>query len=198
MNILFVYRDQELGEALEIEFLEVENVTILHGDITTVACDAIVSPANSFGFMDGGLDYALSEKFGWGLQETLQKMIYSLPMGELLVGQALVVPTGDSVVPYLISAPTMRVPMSFNIATSLNAYLAMKAILVAAVAHPDIVTVAVPGLCTGVGKMPFEIAAHQMYIAYSEIILGNKAVFHDFGDAQKYHWHLNETGLIYD
>ena len=53
MNILFVYRDQELGEALEIEFLEVENVTILHGDITTVACDAIVSPANSFGFMDG-------------------------------------------------------------------------------------------------------------------------------------------------
>ena len=58
MNILFVYRDQELGEALEIEFLEVENVTILHGDITTVACDAIVSPANSFGFMDGGLDYA--------------------------------------------------------------------------------------------------------------------------------------------
>ena len=83
-------------------------------------------------------------------------MIYSLPMGELLVGQALVVPTGDSVVPtgdsvvpYLISAPTMRVPMSFNIATSLNAYLAMKAILVAAVAHPDIVTVAVPGTLHG-------------------------------------------------
>ncbi|KAJ8314435.1 hypothetical protein KUTeg_006585 [Tegillarca granosa] len=29
------------------------------------AADAIVSPANSFGFMDGGIDMAYSMHFGW-------------------------------------------------------------------------------------------------------------------------------------
>ena len=36
---------------------------------------AVVSPANSFGFMDGGLDYKLSERFGWALQERLQRRL---------------------------------------------------------------------------------------------------------------------------
>ena len=27
--------------------------------------DAIVSPANSFGFMDGGIDMVYSKRFGW-------------------------------------------------------------------------------------------------------------------------------------
>lgn len=39
------------------EFFETEtSVTIIEADITQILCDAIVSPANSFGFMDGGLD----------------------------------------------------------------------------------------------------------------------------------------------
>ena len=47
----------------------------IEGDITQIECDAMVSPANSFGFMDGGLDYALSERFGWDLEKRLQKII---------------------------------------------------------------------------------------------------------------------------
>ena len=40
---------------------------ISYGDIFkgAPAADAIVSPANSFGFMDGGIDYAYSDHFGW-------------------------------------------------------------------------------------------------------------------------------------
>jgi len=30
------------------------NVEIINSDICRVQCDAVVSPANSFGFMDGG------------------------------------------------------------------------------------------------------------------------------------------------
>jgi len=48
--------------------------------------------------MDGGLDYALSEHFGWDLEKNLQEKIRQLPEGELLVGRALVIPTGSSVV----------------------------------------------------------------------------------------------------
>ena len=87
----------------------------------------------------------------------------------------------------MVSAPTMWVPMSFNIATSINAYLAMKAVFIAATGHPDIETVAIPGMCTGVGRMPPHIAARQMYAAFSEIELGKRPVFEDFSEAQKYH-----------
>lgn len=35
-----------------------------------------------------------------------------------------------------------------------------------------------------------------MYQAYKEIIKGKKIDFPDFGAFQKYHWELNETGMI--
>ncbi|MFT3934882.1 MAG: macro domain-containing protein [Chitinophagaceae bacterium] len=174
-----------------------ENVVILEGDITQVDCDAIVSPANSFGFMDGGLDHALSERFGWDLEKKLQKIIKELPEGELLVGQALILETGDDKIPLLISAPTMRIPTNFNIDTSVNAYLAMKAILIKAKHDKRISSVAIPGLCTGVGRMQPMIAARQMYQAYKEIILGQKMDFATFGEAQKYHWNINPQGMIW-
>ena len=37
---------------------------ILTGNITELAVDAVVSPANSFGFMDGGIDLHYSTVFG--------------------------------------------------------------------------------------------------------------------------------------
>jgi O-acetyl-ADP-ribose deacetylase (regulator of RNase III) len=180
------------------EFFELEeNVSIVKSDITKVQCDAIVSPANSFGFMDGGLDLALSERFGWDLEKKLQKQIKELPEGELLIGQAILMETGDKDIPLLISAPTMRIPTNFNIETSINAYLAMKAILIKAKSDDRISSVAIPGLCTGVGGMQPTIAARQMFQAYTEIILGQRMDFANFGEAQKYHWEINPQGMIW-
>jgi O-acetyl-ADP-ribose deacetylase (regulator of RNase III) len=153
MKIILSGLSPKLLDAWTEFFGKEENVSIIEGDITQIECDAMVSPANSFGFMDGGLDYALSERFGWDLEKRLQKIIKDSPEGELLVGQAILIETGDSIVPYLISAPTMRVPTNFNIDTSINAYLAMKAILIKAKSNDNISTIAVPGLCTGVGRM---------------------------------------------
>jgi O-acetyl-ADP-ribose deacetylase (regulator of RNase III) len=148
--------------------------------------------------MDGGVDYAISMRLGWDLQDELQKKIKELPEGELLVGKALTIPTNDDLIPYLISAPTMRVPMSFNIATSINAYLAMKATLIEAQRHRHINEVAIPGFCTGVGKMPRDIAANQMYQAFLEIEHKQKMNFETFGDAQKYHWKINTNGALWE
>ena len=50
---------------------EIKCVELYHGSIFDIQCDAIVSPANSFGFMDGGLDMAISQFFGWHVQERL-------------------------------------------------------------------------------------------------------------------------------
>jgi O-acetyl-ADP-ribose deacetylase (regulator of RNase III) len=198
MNISLIYRDQPLGDAWQAAFAEYPEVSVVAGDLTEVRSDAVVSPANSFGFMDGGLDLALSERLGWDLQDRLQEAIHQLPERELLVGKALTLATGDPHIPWLIAAPTMRVPMSFQIATSINAYLAMKAILLAAIGHPEINSVAIPGLCTGVGRMPPEIAAQQMRAAYAEIISGGRAKFTDFGEAQRQQADLNPRGMIWD
>jgi O-acetyl-ADP-ribose deacetylase (regulator of RNase III) len=198
LTIKLIYQDEALGNAWKEDFKGEENVKIIQQDITTTECDAIVSPANSFGYMDGGLDYALSERFGWHLQEVLQEKIRNLDEGELLIGKSITLKTGDNKVPYLISAPTMRVPMSFNIATSVNAYHAMKALLIASKKNDKIKTVAVPGLCTGCGKMPYHIASNQMYLAYDEVIKGNKKDYKSFGDTQKFQYRLNEKGMIWD
>ena len=198
MQIFLVYRDNALGDAWRSHFHERSDVQIVQDDITTLTCDAVVSPANSFGFMDGGLDAALSERFGANLQTDLQQQIQQLPERELLVGKAVIVPTRDSRIRWLIAAPTMRVPMSFNIATSVNAYLAMKAILIAAQAHADIHSVAIPGLCTGVGRMSAITASRQMFVAYKEVVIGDRPPFADFGDAQKHQIELNPDGLIWD
>lgn len=198
MKIILADLNPQLIKAWQLSFAGEKNISIVQENITNIKCDAIVSPANSFGFMDGGIDYHLSMHFGWDLQERLQQQIRLLPEGELLVGQAIVLETGNKKIPFLISAPTMRVPMDFNISTSVNAYLAMKAILIKAKAHPRIVSIVVPGLCTGSGRMPPAIAARQMRVAYNEIILGMKMDFDSFAEVQDYHLHINPAGKIFE
>lgn len=84
--------------------------------------------------------------------------------------------------PFVIAAPTMRIPGEAG--HTLNAYLAMRAALVAI--HRNnrengrvIRTAVVPGLCTGGGQMPCSMAAHQMRAAYEMIVGGRwRAVLH--------------------
>ncbi len=177
IKIILSHLESELGDAFLEAFAGESGVDVVQGDICNLEVDAIVSPANSFGFMDGGLDYALSHRFGWDLHTRLQDIIRSRPLGELLVGEALIIETGDEKIPWLISAPTMRIPMRLR--QTINAYLAMKAIMTSSMAHtldPKIRSVAIPGLGTGVGALPPKIAALQMKEAYDEV-LGRGAKF---------------------
>ena len=199
MKFVMYYLKSALGEAWARWFGDADSVQIVRGDICETSCDAIVSPANSFGFMDGGLDWQLSEKFGWDLQAEVQQAIRARPLKELLVGEAIIVSTGSREIPWLISAPTMRVPM--NIKATVNAYLAMKAILAAVAAHgdvPPIRSVAIPGLGTGVGGLEPESCASQMYQAYKEIIIGDFQYPADFSEAQYRHRALNRLGTLSD
>lgn len=199
MTITLCYQEERLGDAWRDAFAGLDEVRIVEGDICELPCDAVVSPANSFGFMDGGLDHALSERFGWDLEKRVKAAIQSRPLRELLVGEAMVVATEDVRVPWLICAPTMRVPM--RIKTSINAYLAMKAILIAAKSHTEeigIAHVAVPGLGTGVGHLAPEVSAGQMAKAYREVMLGEHKEPGSFNEAQRMHLELNRTSMLYD
>lgn len=156
-----------------------------------------MSPANSFGFMDGGLDLALSNYFGWHVQGRLQEKIKNKYYGELLVGQAEIIETDHSKVPYLISAPTMRVPMILK--GTVNVYLAMRAILLlikygkldsGSLVKEVVQAVAISGLGTGVGKVPAEICAKQMRTAYNEILAEQASFPISWVDAQRRHQFL--------
>ncbi len=156
-------------------FSDFDNVEISEGDILTETADAIVSPANSFGYMDGGLDLKYSLHFGWQLERKVRMLLEQDYFGEIPVGQAVIVETDNQEIKYLISAPTMHVPM--NIENTINAYLAFKAVLQAVKFHNEqyhdrIKSILCPGLCTGTGAMPYERCARQMYHAYLVCILG--------------------------
>lgn len=179
-------------------FKEVPQVTIHHGSIFEVPCDAIVSPANSFGFMDGGLDSLISHHFGWHVQERLQQRIQERHHGELLVGQAEIVATDHAKIPYLIAAPTMRVPMILGQET-VNVYLATRALLLL-VQHGTfedgspigemVQRVAVPGMGTGVGRVPADICARQMKQAVDDYLKGEFQFPYSWSDAKRRHQHL--------
>src|SRR5262245_9606954 len=179
MRIVLAGTDPSVIAAWKTACGGIESVAIHAGSIFDVPCDAMVSPANSFGFMDGGLDAGICDRFGWDLQKRVQDLIRSRHDGELLVGQALLVPTNDAKVPYVISAPTMRIPM--NVHDTVNAYLATRAVLLLVQngalgdGKPirDLVkTVAFPGLGTGVGGMPGKTCAAQMRAAIDDFLHG--------------------------
>lgn len=162
-------------QAWEQHFSDCYDVEISCGDILELQADAIVSPANSFGYMDGGIDLVYSRAMGWHLQSQLQKLLKDQHFGELPVGQAVVLATGYGKAPHLISAPTMRVPA--GISRTVNVYLAFRAALIAILKHngehPEpIRSVLCPGLGTGVGDMPPERAARQMRLAYNSVLGG--------------------------
>ncbi len=166
-------------------FNDIDNVNIVNADFFSVPSECVVSPANSFGFMDGGLDMVISKKLGWGVQETLQNQIKERPMGELLVGEALLVETGHNDFPYLISAPTMRVPTILT--DTVNVYLASKAIFNLIKNEDRFNSLTISGLGTGVGRVSYDVCARQMFVAYNEVILGNYTYPTAWYVAQKEH-----------
>lgn len=163
---------QAMVEALK------QAATLYHGDLVTIdvetgdaldgTADAIVSPANSFGFMDGGFDLALSHHFGWELQDRVQARIKArTQFAELLVGDALCVPTEDASIPNLIVAPTMRVP---SLIVDPNAvFLATRAAVRCAADH-GLASLIMTGMGTGVGRLVPEIAAKEMIAGINEAV----------------------------
>jgi O-acetyl-ADP-ribose deacetylase (regulator of RNase III) len=168
-------RDAALVEAWRRWFKGCSRVEVGQGDIFEVGADAIVSPANSFGYMDGGIDAVYLGRFGSGLQWRLQQYLQEHHGGELVLGEAVIVETGALDIPWLISAPTMRVPAP--VPNTLNAYLAFRAALRAVIAHNQagerqIASVLCPGLASGIGAMPPDRVARQMRFAFDTTLGG--------------------------
>jgi O-acetyl-ADP-ribose deacetylase (regulator of RNase III) len=201
MQIILSAIEDELVNAWQRFCGDLECVVIHHGSIVQLSCDAVVSPANSFGFMDGGIDRAYAQFFGWQVQDELQDLIKQKHHGELLVGQADIIRTDNSDIPFLIAAPTMRVPM--QIEGTVNPYLAARAVLLL-IKHglfstgpfrgrpigERVHSVAFPGLGTGVGGVNPNICAVQVRAAIEEVVLDAYSFPETYEEAQRRQAHL--------
>ena len=198
MNIALAAVDESLAQAWQQFYGDAEDVTIHRGSILDVPCDAVVSPANSFGFMDGGIDALYLDYFGPDIQRRIRGVIYEHHHGELLVGAAEIVETGDERIPYLVVAPTMRVPMALH--ESVNAYLAARAVLLLVrygvfragqyrgqPIADHVRTVAFPGLGTGVGRIGANTCARQMRAALHDVLFGQYSMPQSWAEASERH-----------
>jgi O-acetyl-ADP-ribose deacetylase (regulator of RNase III) len=157
--------DAEVVAAWRVAFEPFNEVMIQQADLLAVAHNAVVSPSNAHGFMDGGIDLSYVRFFGPGIEALVQEAISKQPEGHLPVGASLVVETGHTRIPYLILAPTMLMP---EMIPSQHCYRAMRAILRLAGKLQIGDMVFCPGLGTGVGSVPPKDAAQEMARAYQD------------------------------
>lgn len=149
--------------------IEYEGVVIrvVKGDITKVETDAIVNPANSFGFMGGGVALAIKRAGG---DEIEKEAVEKAPIA---IGKAVATTAGKLKAKFVIHAPTMTNPAGETDAEK------VKGATLAALRCAEenrAKSVAFPGMGTGVGGLPYEAAAEAMLEAIKDFIKNKKVI----------------------
>jgi O-acetyl-ADP-ribose deacetylase (regulator of RNase III) len=170
--------DKPLARAWQSVVDRVHGTLSVHvGSVLDVAADAVVSPANSYGWMRGGVDAVYARALP-EVEQRVRSAVLAYHGGELPVGQAVVVPTGEPRPAWLISAPTMREPGERLPAGTVHPYLAARAVFrlwrdgkleQGTRVHRVVKTIALPGLGTGIGGVAPETCARQVSAAWTEV-----------------------------
>lgn len=149
--------------------------------------DCLVSPANSYGLMDGGYDLALSKMFGKELPNKVQNYIIENLYGEQPVGTSIIID-----IPFtnkkLISTPTMRIPSPIKDYEII--YTAMRQTLICALKN-NVEKIIIPAFGGATGMVPYDIIAKEMYKAYVQIFK-MKTSIHSWLDLEKRDYLINK------
>jgi O-acetyl-ADP-ribose deacetylase (regulator of RNase III) len=101
-KLLLVDPQAELCDAWQAAFQGHPEVEVVNGRFEQVLeYDCLVSAANSFGLMDGGVDLAITNYFGPSLQRRVQQFILDHYNGEQPVGSSFIVETQHPAHPLL-------------------------------------------------------------------------------------------------
>ena len=180
MKLILIAPEIELYKAFQKSFSYFPNVEIVNDRFEWLTdYDCLVSPANSFGMMDGGMDAAIINFFGRSLEERVQRRILDDYLGEQPVGTSIIIKTEHPKHPFLAHTPTMRVPM--KIQDKDVPYVAMRSLLLAIRKYNrdfpnSINSVVCPGLGTGIGGIDPTEAARQMALAYDGFLYPPKFI----------------------
>lgn len=161
------------------KYFEKEDVSIINSSFedfmnNNYDVDAVVSPANSFGLMDGGYDKAITDYFGSKLMKEVQKEILIRWHGEQPVGTSMSVPIYNRVfntiygskICQLIHTPSMRTPEVIK--DSRIIYQCMRTTLIEAL-RLEVNNIVIPAFGGLTGGVPFEEVARMMYLAYKQV-----------------------------
>lgn len=180
-----VLRDVNTGvvAAWRSAFADTPEVDVAAGSIVDQHVDAWVSPTNSRGRMDGGVDAVVKRHLGAGIQLRVQRAIRDQFGGSLPIGSAVCVPSGATNPKFLISTPTMAQSVQ-NVRETLNVALAcaaaFQAIHMQNAREPGSVTsVALVGMGAATGRVPPQVCANLMWAGYT---LFQDHFFQDYDD----------------
>ena len=130
-----------------------DNIKIVKGSLTEVEADAIVNPANSYGYMGGGVAGVIKEQGGIEIERA------AIDFSPLEIGQAYLTTAGQLKFKGVIHAPTMEMPVQgiplYNVAMATKGALETADDL-------GFKSLAFPGMGTGVGKVKPAEAAKAM------------------------------------
>ncbi len=129
------------------------SIIVKLGDLTQINCDAIVNPANSFGYMGGGVAGAIKRVGGAEIEKE------AVNKSPIVVGKAVSTTAGSLPCKYVIHAPTMKRP-AMRIGVE-NVRLATQAALRLA-KEMGLSSIAIPGMGTGVGGVSHRKAAETI------------------------------------
>ena len=179
MNIYLISIDKEMVDAWEKYFGNASDVRILHENfgyfMQSNKVDCVVSPANSFGLMDGGYDAAITRWFGYELQKNVQRYIAENFFGEQPVGSSFIIDTTRQGV-RLIHTPTMRIPERIYDPSVI--YHCMRTCMMTAI-HNNVKSILIPAFGAATGRVDVDTVAKMMYMAYEQIYRSNKEISWD-------------------
>ncbi len=169
LTIYITCIDIELFESLKEEFDGIDNVEIFNEEFTSFMedhdeVDTIVSPGNSYGYMTGGYDAAISDYLGDDFQEKIQRIIKKKYYGEQPVASSFITKVNDDL--DFIHTPTLRVPSVIDDYDIV--YQCMRTTLMCAL-NFEKSCVLIPPFGAGVGKVPSDIVSKKMREAYDQI-----------------------------
>jgi len=185
MTIYLLDRSESVTAAWRRSFCDCEDVAVICGDFAEFMdrnnVDCVVSPANSYGLMDGGYDLAITRYFGPELQKQVQKYILQNYCGEQPVGTAFLIniPGSDK---KLIHTPTMRVPSPIR--DPIVVYQCMRVTLMLAKEH-QIGRIVIPAFGRLTGRLPAELVADLMRAGYDQVYHPPKALDWDYARSHK-------------
>lgn len=169
-SLWLIHPDEAMCAAFRNRFAGLRGVRVVRARFEDLEPhDAFVTAGNAFGMLTAGIDAAVVRLFGDELMTRVQHRIMNDYFGEQPVGTAFVIETGHAPIPFLVHAPTMRVPGSIE--GTDKVYSSTWAALLAIQMHNTtnerkIETAALPAMGTGFGGVPFDEAARQMAAAY--------------------------------
>jgi O-acetyl-ADP-ribose deacetylase (regulator of RNase III) len=169
--------NEEVARALMVAFGPILEVDVRCSGFEEIDVDCVVSAGNSFGILGGGVDGAIKRYFGMSVADRVRAAVADQWLGEAPVGVCTIVDCLSSLSirkpRFIAHAPTMRVPESIE--GTVNAYLAMRAVLIETSRCRLIESVVCSGLGTGVGELDPTEAARQMRGAYDNVLAAIEA-----------------------